>query len=115
MVASEISGGQPINRPEHLGKQARRVKRLTGRSAWFNKTSTSQVKEKSVLQKPKRPGKLNLTPANVQNIPPETDLFVPFTPESGLKREIQAAEQEFNKNGHAKVKIVETLGPKLTH
>ena len=54
-------------------------------------------------------------PENLKDIPPESVLFVPYTPNSGLKKELQMTEKQFNKNGFGKVKVVETLGPKLNN
>ena len=45
---------------------------------------------------------------------PETVLFIPHTPHSTLKQEIQKAESNINSNRATKVKIVERLGNKLS-
>ena len=86
MVANKIAGISFINRPEHSGRKSRRVKKLTAKSSWFNKpnnpltVSTSSFKAKYRRQKTK--------PTNLSDIPLESVLFVPFTPNSGLKKSL---------------------------
>ena len=52
-------------------------------------------------------------PGDLSEIPPETILFVPYTPNSELKRAIQKSENEMAKSAFGRVKVVETLGPEL--
>ena len=47
-------------------------------------------------------------------IGPETVLFIPFTPESQLKHELQAIDKQIQGQvKHGSVKVVERQGPKV--
>ena len=54
-------------------------------------------------------------PQNMSDVPPETVLFIPFTPNSELKRSVQQAENEMARSAYGRVKVVETLGPKMNN
>ena len=41
-VKEELGGGTPINRPEHVVRRGRLIKKLTGKSTWFCKTTEQQ-------------------------------------------------------------------------
>ena len=111
MVAYEIAGVSLINRPEHSGRKSRRVKKLTAKSSWFKKPRNPLTVSKSSFKaKHRRP---KYKPTKLSDIPPESVLFVPFTPNSGLKKSLQEVENQFNRLGFGKVRVVETQGPKL--
>merc|ERR1711954_240187 len=44
-VKTEIEGGVPINRPESLGRKARRIKKLVGKSSWFKRKQDDKTGE----------------------------------------------------------------------
>ena len=102
--------------PEHSGRKTRRVKKLTGKSSWFKKPKNPHTVSYSSSKAKKRWPKKNQNPGkpdNLSDIPPESVLFVSFSPNSGLKRSLQEVEARFNKLGFGKVRIVETIGNKL--
>ena len=59
--------------------------------------------------------KKQLGKANIGDQPPETLLFIPFTPMGEQKKSLQAAEKLTGTSPFGRVRIVETLGPKLNH
>ena len=116
-VKRQVTGGTPINRPEHLGRQSRLVKKLTSKSSWFKRVPSEE-------EQTFRPGKIRAklttrtmtdhTKVKGKYIGPETVLFIPFTPESQLKHELQAIDKQIQGQvKHGSVKVVEGQGPKL--
>ena len=109
MINKEIQGIQPINRPESLGRNARRLKRLTGKSSWFKKKGQNQQGPQ-----PTNRGRTKQKGPPRQQEALETVLFIPHTPHSELKNLLQEAEDSHNKYAFGWVKFIETVGPKLT-
>ena len=104
MVENEVDGKCPINRPEAVGKLGRRVKTLIGKSSWFTNKSQSE-KQKDTTGSKSKPMKKGEPPE-----PPETILYVPFTPGSVLKKEIQSLEDTLNTSKFGRVRVLERLG-----
>ena len=46
----ELDGGPPLNCPEHVGKNARRVKHLLAKSNWFQKDPVNDDQEDDQIQ-----------------------------------------------------------------
>ena len=111
MVRDEIKGIGKINRPEHMGRVARRHKQLLGKGSWFQKAGNSNKEEgrtgKNVKKRKSNP------PGRNQK--PETVLFIPHTPNGELKQLLQQVDSEvMGENPFGRVKLVERLGDNIT-
>ena len=106
--AMEHEGTGHVNRPEGATANKRRAERLVGKSTWFMKppnknnkvkvscNSTFKVKTKCRSKVPNKT---------------ETVLFIPFTPNSELKRKLQEAESFINgRNKTCHVRMIERPG-----
>ena len=96
-----------------LGRKARKVKRLTSKGSWFKKKVSGTEMHKVRLSSRPKPKKKTQQSTDCSTSQPETVLFIPNTPDSQLKKILQAAEAILNKFSFGRVKVVETLGPKL--
>ena len=95
ILMAECQSISRIKQPEASGKKIRKIKWLTGKATWFTKTKNKedqiQVKmppQKSYKRKPPN------EPTNNTEVPPETVLFVPYTPRSELKKDIVKSSSE---------------------
>ena len=115
MVENEVKGISLINRPEHKGRKSRMVKKLRGKATWFKKIGNKNApKIPNGLRKPyKTRIPQQGIEANRNQTPPESVLFIPFTPNGGLKKALQEAESQLNRFSFGRVKMVETLDRKL--
>ena len=104
----------PRNWQSQPARSLRKIKRLTGKATWFTKTKSKedQIQVKMPPQKTFKRKPPN-EPTNNTEVPPETVLFVPYTPRSELKKDIMKAEQNMARSSYGRVKIVETIRPKL--
>ena len=104
----EASGSGHVNRPKHVTQSKRRAMRLAGNQTWYDgsrRCQTEKPKTKPVQRLPKPQQKS-------VNQPTESVLFLPYTPQSRLKKKIQDLEKELNGNRKTgKVRIVERAGP----
>ena len=121
MIGNQIRGTQPVNRPESFGRKSRRLKKITGKSTWFKVKKGQEEDSLGVqLQGNRNRGhtKSRKTPTQLTDVRahPETVLFVPHTPNGELKKLIQQADTQVSgRNPFGRVKVVETLGPKLNN
>ena len=103
----ESDGQGFVNRPARTTETKRRANRLIGKQTWFKKKPKSPTDPHQNLGKFKRP---KSQPHKFQPI--ESVLFVPFNPNSALKKSIQEVESRLRGNRPVgKVKIVERAGP----
>ena len=105
----EIRGERKVNRSQDFGRNARIYSKITAKENWFSKARMPNQEpdedERIIIRKVSRES--NAT----SEIPPETVIFVPFTPEGQLKKSIQAIDDLVMGNQKAgRVKVVETLG-----
>ena len=110
MIKKELSGSQPINRPESFGRKKRLVKHLNGKSDWFKKKPKDEQFHTGYRSK----GRPTRGPKPVKAGAPESVLFIPHTLDSLLKKEMMEVDSfvmRFQRTGS--VKVVETLGQKL--
>merc|ERR1711954_53024 len=106
---AECQGTGYINRPSHVTKTARRAMRLAGSQNWFKK-KTQEQKNSNANPAPKT----NKKPANNQVQPTESVLFLPYTPNSSLKKTIQEIEGKLvGRRPIGRVRIVERAGPTI--
>ena len=92
-----------INRPEATSRSTRRWKKLCGKNTWFKQKSKSNSQEGDARSNRKKHKK----PPEIEGI-----MYVPFTVNSSLKKQMQSAEDQFNGNSKTgKVRILERLGP----
>ena len=107
MLKSELTGGQPVNRPASVGAKTRRIKKIIAKSSWFKKKGqgqiTSHVRSKSGQD----------TRSQKTDPPPETILFVPFTKGSQLKKELQKIDKQVSNSKYGRVRVTERLGTSL--
>ena len=89
IVQGEITGKGKVNRPEHMGRIARRHKHLLGKGSWFRKTG-DQNKEAINLGNKGRRNKCQ-KPSGTK---PETVLFIPHTPGGALKKILQKVDSQ---------------------
>ena len=90
MIKSEIDGKTPINCPEHVGRNNRKIKRLIGRSSWFqnnrsNNNNNNISNQTSSNNNNNITFKFKRTTKSVKR-KHESVLFVPYTPGSVLKK-----------------------------
>ena len=86
-----------------MSRSTRRWKKLCGKNTWFkqkNKNTSQEGDARSNKKKLKKPPEI------------EGVMYVPFTENSSLKKQMQSAEDQFNGNSKTgKVRILERLGP----
>ena len=112
MIQGELKGTGKVNRPEHMGRIARRHKHLLGKGSWFRKTGGDPNQESTSLGIKGRQSK-NKKPTGAK---PETVLFVPHTPGGALKKILQQVDgQVMGDNPYGRVKVVETLGDNMVN
>ena len=133
MIKSAVEGRVPINLPVKVGRKTRKIKRLTRKSSLFLPKRDKAVKPENIMKtkrgagekrSPEDPEKASTRtkqgagertspedPKNVSRKPPQTVLFIPYTPESLLTKSIQKGEDNMAKSAYGRVKVVETLGP----
>ena len=103
----EIEGKGHINRPQHTTQLKRRAQKLEGAMNWFREAPKTQQREKQHQYNRKNPLKW------VQQ-PTESILFIPYTPQSALKKILQQLEKQVTGNKRTgKVRIVERAGPTI--
>ena len=127
MVSRQINGTGFINRPEKATFLTRRYKQLCAKSSWFkpninvNENQDDHIYVPHVNVQP-RPLKRKHEGAPIDTERkkakyepgPETILFVTFTPQSALRKEVQAIENQLNAgNKCTKVKVIERNGLSL--
>ena len=116
MAKSEIEGKVPVNRPEKSGRKTRLVKKLVGKSTWFKSKNNPDQEQEVPTEAPAMHSRVknSYAKAKKEATNPETVMFIPHTPDSGLKKALQGIDDLVNngsKFGH--VKMVETQGVKL--
>ena len=105
----EVKGQGFVNRPDYHTKLKRRWGKLVGKQNWFKGRNSQQSGPGQPTKKTRRTGQRS------ENAEVEGVLYVPFTPQSVLKRSIQKTEDTLLKNRRVgKVRILERLGPKLS-
>ena len=129
MVSSQLNGRGFINRPEKATFVARRFKYLCAQSSWFKPKVNDIHDDQSHIYVPNIyechcPQKRKSNTAFIDKIEnnkkrkydpgPETILFVPFTPKSELRKQVQEMENQLNAgNKCTKLKVIERNGQSL--
>lgn len=116
ILRKEKEGKGTLNRLAHTTLNARRWKRMCGRSSWFRQEKKAGQKNGKCGRKRKREG--DDQPAGSKRrkkeLKAETVLFIPYTPKSELKQQVQEAGKIWLSNPLAgRVKVVEKLGPMI--
>ena len=79
----ELEGIGKVNRSEDMTTNKRRAQRLVGKSTWFSKPKTNQIKSQqnpTLINRTKHRSKV---PDKIESV-----LFIPYTPQSILKETI---------------------------
>ena len=108
--AKEKEGSGKINRPGHQGSIQSRYKKLNGKQSWFQDRVFKHKSEETLTgsnegrkQVPKRKSR---NPKMIEGV-----LFIPYTPGSKLKKELQEIDERFTSGKTSgRTKIVERLG-----
>ena len=108
MLKGEKEGTGWVNRPEVSTRGTRRLKRLAGRTSWFQPGGN----ERRTGVKRRRGGQE--TEERKTDQPIEGVMYVPFTPQSELKKKMQEVENLWANNPNSgRMRIVERLGPTI--
>ena len=106
MWESQVKGEGWVNRPEKSTRKARRHSKLMGKTNWFR--TTKQPDDRSTTTGAKK-GKKSQKQAEVEGV-----IYVPYTPDSRLKRQIQKLEDAFQRGKSVgRMRVVERLGATL--
>ena len=89
MLQREVQGEGFINRPAKSSEKKRRWKRLCLKTTWFQPSGKKNLQ----VNKRKRPTKEPHEGKEVKRMKVEGVLYVPFTPNSQLKKEIQKSQE----------------------
>ena len=109
-VTQAAKGDRPINRPASFGRKKRLVKKLIGKSTWFQNSNKRDPKDAPKTAK----GSNRKETARSNRSKPETVIFVPHTPYGELKKKLMEVDDLVTGScKFSKVKVVETLGQKL--
>ena len=113
MVINEVEGKGRINRPESMGRTGRRAQKLTGKASWFRKPMKEKEdpfnnkkgkKRKTTTQEGPEPKRAHL----------ESVFFLPYTPESNLKKQLQRVEDNLMAGRkYGRVRMVERGGDSI--
>ena len=102
----EATGCGHVNRPKHVTKVKRRAQRLEGSNNWFKGQNQGQMSTNAM------PNQTNRKKKVIQ--PTESVLFIPYTPNSSLKKVLTSLERQINGNRKVgRVRVVERAGPTI--
>ena len=109
MRKDEEEGKRPVNRPEWMGSRTRRLRRLIGNKTWYKKKKTKEANIRNGRKKKKVELGSKLEDREI-----ETIMFVPYTPNSALCKQLQKIDDDYIEGTKMKrIKMVERVGTML--
>ena len=105
-VRRQEAGGTPIHRPGKVIKSGTQIKKINSKTNWYKqvgKTKDYKVKSWGLRKVPKNK-------IGCSNNPPSAPIFVQRTVGGTLVKQLRRIEQDLNKIGERRVKIMEEGG-----